>query len=183
MARHDATVKRALCAHCGTQFERRTSTPYCSDDCRTAAKREQNHQRYLANRDEALARSRAWREANPERYRQWHEEYSRGRYLTKKPAIRQQIMAQYRADQAETLPQARRYGYMWTGPELELASRDDLTSKQVALMTGRTLSAVVNVRHRLSTDPRKISLAGLNDPEDAMTGAGMTFGIGPVASP
>jgi hypothetical protein len=42
----------------------------------------------------------------------------------------------------------------WTGPELELAARKDLSEAEVANMVGRTPNAVSKIRHKLRTDPR-----------------------------
>jgi hypothetical protein len=60
-----------------------------------------------------------------------------------------------------TLDIAINHGKEWTGPELELAARSDLTAKEVASMLGRTLFAVECVRVKLKDDPRKIKLAGV----------------------
>jgi hypothetical protein len=62
--------------------------------------------------------------------------------------------------QAETLSAAQRRYYVWTGPEMEIAAREDLTSKEVALKLGRTLYAVKTMREKLRRDPRKQFLAG-----------------------
>ena len=59
--------------------------------------------------------------------------------------------------QDATLAQAKRHGDQWTGPELEIASRKDLTARQVAFMLGRSLSAVRNVRDRLRNDDPKMA--------------------------
>jgi len=71
-----------------------------------------------------------------------------------------------RRAQAESLPGAKKRGQEWTGPELELAARKDLTAKQVAAMVGRTVSGVRNVRSRFSKEPQLRALAGISDPED-----------------
>jgi hypothetical protein len=63
--------------------------------------------------------------------------------------------------QAETLPTATRSGYQWTGPELEIATRSDLTVKEAARMLGRTYYAVRTMRALVSIDPRKTALLGL----------------------
>jgi len=63
--------------------------------------------------------------------------------------------------QARTLEAARRRGYVWTGPELEIASRRDLSTQQVALMLGRTYWAVEMIRRQLRADPRKALVAGI----------------------
>jgi hypothetical protein len=49
----------------------------------------------------------------------------------------------------------RRYGYQWTGPELETAARKDITAQQVAVMLGRTTQAVNQMRYKIAHDPRK----------------------------
>lgn len=58
-----------------------------------------------------------------------------------------------------TLDTAHNHGKMWTGPELEIVARDDLSARQVAVMLGRTLYAVKHARQALKDDPRKIKLA------------------------
>lgn len=68
--------------------------------------------------------------------------------------------------QAKTGKSASRHGFEWTGPELEIASDQSRTSREVALTLGRSYLAVANVRHRLKTDPRKIRLAGLPNQEE-----------------
>lgn len=66
-----------------------------------------------------------------------------------------------------TKREARRNGYEWTGPELEILSRPDLTAREKALMMGRTYFAVAQQIHVMNTgDTRKVNLAGLtNNPE------------------
>lgn len=68
----------------------------------------------------------------------------------------------FRGFQAETQAAATRHYREWTGPELEVAARTDLSARQVALMLGRTLSAVKNIRRRLRDDPKTINLAGVH---------------------
>jgi hypothetical protein len=60
-----------------------------------------------------------------------------------------------------TLDRARNWRKQWTGPELEIAMRDDLTARQAADMLGRTLHAVKHVRRQVKVDPRKDRLANL----------------------
>lgn len=66
-----------------------------------------------------------------------------------------------RATQAETREKASRNGYQWTGPELELAAREDLSAREVAIMIGRTLAAVQYMRRKLKGDPKTINVAGI----------------------
>ncbi|MCW2899003.1 MAG: hypothetical protein JWO67_1268 [Streptosporangiaceae bacterium] len=66
-----------------------------------------------------------------------------------------------RRTQGATLEKATRSGYQWTGPELELAGRSDLTAKEVALMIGRSFYAVQNARSKLRAEPKVANLAGI----------------------
>lgn len=64
--------------------------------------------------------------------------------------------------QKESLEHAPRRGLPWTGPELEIADRRDLTAAEIAAMTGRTLHAVHFVRAKLRAGiPREVLLAGV----------------------
>jgi hypothetical protein len=64
----------------------------------------------------------------------------------------------------ETIDGATHRYQPWTGPQLELAMRYDLTAKEIALMTGRTHSAVQSMRARLRReDPTTLVLAGEKD--------------------
>lgn len=67
----------------------------------------------------------------------------------------------FRVDQGETLGRATHNWEDWTGPQVEIAIREDLTAKEAALMLGRTLSAVMHIRRLHKVDPRKQSLAGV----------------------
>lgn len=69
--------------------------------------------------------------------------------------------AEWQAAQAATLPTAVNNRKEWTGPELEIIARDDLSARQAALMLGRTAQGVKRARQRLREDPRKIRLAGI----------------------
>ena len=120
--------------------------------------RERNR-RYRAgiNPEKERERARRYREANAEnereRKRRWRVA---NREKANERARRRQVAAQ-----AQTTDAARRHGYVWTGPELEIAARDDLTVEQIALMLGRTYNAVASARRRIRHDPRADFLAGL----------------------
>lgn len=60
----------------------------------------------------------------------------------------------------ESIPQARRRNYQWTGPELELIARNDLSAEEVAGMIGRTILGVKSMRWKLSREPTPQWLAG-----------------------
>lgn len=68
--------------------------------------------------------------------------------------------ARKRREQAASADTATRYNYEWTGPELEVAAREDLTAREVATMLGRTIAAVNGKRKKLRTMPRDQWLAG-----------------------
>jgi hypothetical protein len=62
----------------------------------------------------------------------------------------------------QSLADAHRHGYEWTGPELELLSRSDLSARQLAAILGRTTYAVQFQRQKLRREePRSIKLAGI----------------------
>lgn len=56
---------------------------------------------------------------------------------------------------AESLATAYRNGQEWTGPEIEMVMRADLTAREVAPLIGRTVAAVKLMRHHCRVDPRK----------------------------
>lgn len=61
----------------------------------------------------------------------------------------------------ESRAEAGRHGYQWTGPELEIAARPDLTAREVAAMLGRTIAAVKAARQKSQHDPKWQRVAGL----------------------
>lgn len=56
---------------------------------------------------------------------------------------------------------ATKSGQQWTGPEMEIVMRDDLTAAQAAEMLGRSIRAVENRRHLCRTDPKWIAAVGI----------------------
>jgi hypothetical protein len=68
--------------------------------------------------------------------------------------------------QAESVAGAANHGKEWTGPELEVLARDDLTAQQKALLLKRTNAAVKNMLRKLRVDPRKQRLAGQPEPAE-----------------
>lgn len=58
------------------------------------------------------------------------------------------------------LDQAKRHNAQWTGPELEIAARDDLSASQAAEILGRTMWAVQTMRKRMRVEPSQQWLAG-----------------------
>lgn len=65
--------------------------------------------------------------------------------------------------QAQTLERATNHGKQWTGPEMELVLRGDLSVRQLALKLGRTINAVRYIRRQLveKQDPRYVKVAGM----------------------
>lgn len=66
-----------------------------------------------------------------------------------------------RQRQASTIAGASRRGQQWTGPELEIALREDLTSVVAAKMLGRTKYAVETMRRRHRREPMIQRVAGI----------------------
>lgn len=60
----------------------------------------------------------------------------------------------------KTLETATRNGQQWTGPELEIACRPDLSARQAAEMLGRSFYAVKHARQKI-TEPKWAEVAGL----------------------
>jgi hypothetical protein len=76
-------------------------------------------------------------------------------------AIGERDSRRFATAQEQTRETASRHYCQWTGPELELAAREDLSAREVAVMIGRTLAAVQYMRRRLKDDPKTVNLAGI----------------------
>jgi hypothetical protein len=73
---------------------------------------------------------------------------------------RQTVRSDGERKQAESLDRAGRRYYQWTGPELEMLLREDLTNAQLAEALGRTYAAVTQMKTQVRRDPRKAWMAG-----------------------
>ena len=60
----------------------------------------------------------------------------------------------HRKQQAESLARARHHYSRWAPWELDLLVRRDLTRRQIAQMTGRTMYAVGSAKKKIARDPR-----------------------------
>lgn len=74
-----------------------------------------------------------------------------------------QCMEYQRRTNEESMAGATKRGQVWTGPELEVAARSELTAIEVAQILGRTVSGVRSVRSRLKKEPELQLLAGLTE--------------------
>lgn len=92
--------------------------------------------------------------------RQEHQRIRAKLLYDTEPQIRIEHALRQNRKNAESRSLARRNGQQWTGAELELAARADLTAAEVGVMIGRTILAVQNARFRLRRDPKTIALAG-----------------------
>lgn len=152
------------CQHCGSPFRptssKRATAKFCSKQC---------HGSFRAQDPEAVAHMRAIHPKGAEvRSRRAGNgphgvtRYGHGcRCDVCVSAFKQMTRRQTERLIRETRPTAHRSHYQWTGPELELAARTDLTAIEVAQMIGRTAFAVAHKRSALKVDPRAINLAGL----------------------
>jgi len=135
----------------GTRYSYRKRGCRC-DQCRKW-KRERDRRYRARNPEKASEQSRRWRDANPEE----HQAATRRGQKKLNDKLR------------ET---ADRHHLEWTGVELEIASRPDLTARQVAEILHRTLSAVRNMRQRLASDldPRDRMLSNGPQPPTSRSG-------------
>lgn len=117
----------------GTQYGYRAR---CRCDACRAWQHAEFQKRYpgSAMQNNSAEHSRQWRAANPEK--------------------REAEVVGKRAENRKSREAATRHYWPWTGVELEIASRDDLTEAQVASMLGRTRSSVNTMRGKLRDDPR-----------------------------
>lgn len=142
------------------------------DLCRSANAK--LHKKYRADREQR--RDKAFFEHGRSGYENWGcrcEVCTRDHTKACAPAARryqeanreevnQRTDARRRPIQNRSLEVARRSGFQWTGPELELIARPDLTAEQAAAMLGRTYFAVMTARKRLRIEPKLANLAGLS---------------------
>lgn len=74
-------------------------------------------------------------------------------------SLRSHAQANLERVQAASVPLAVRSHQEWTGAELELAARRDLSARQVASMLNRTFYAVKKIRGKINAeDPRTLAL-------------------------
>jgi ribosomal protein L24E len=149
----EKTLRAFVCDRCGDQFTRegRRSYRFCSKKCADDDRAEHHHPNLKSPPPGfgTLTHCGAGHELTPE-----NRVARTGQCLT---CVKQN---QKYANDA-SIDAAHRRGREWTGPELEIASREDLTSPQVAGMIGRTVYGVETVRSRLKREPKLIQLAGL----------------------
>ena len=68
----------------------------------------------------------------------------------------------YRGAQSQTKQEAGHSGKRWADEELVIITRPDLSTKQAALMLGRTYASVAHRRHLLRRHRRMTQRPGLN---------------------
>lgn len=123
--------------------------------------------RYQANAERILEEQKAYRASNAEQI----SERNKRRYEDNREIVLAKQRDSYQRDprvkrergrmfNLKTEGTAHRKGVQWTGPELEIASRADLSVTEIAELLGRTYCAVVSKRKALKVDPRAVALAG-----------------------
>lgn len=112
---------------------------------------------HAENRDERNAAYARWSAENPDKERE-----RRARYHAENRDRRNEYGEAYRQHlAAETRPVAHHHRHEWTGTELEIADRRDLTAREAALLLGRTAAAVSVMRYKIDKrDPRTLSKLG-----------------------
>lgn len=71
--------------------------------------------------------------------------------------------------QQASLQGAVRHYYQWTGAELEVAARRELTAGRVAEITGRTIAAVRSKRKQLYKEPKWQKVIGMKPDGTVLT--------------
>ena len=116
-----------------------------------------HRQRYAANPEAARAKSRRWlaehRDDYNEQRRQARAECGPSAAdLAYREEHRERLTVRaadfYRSAQAETKEEASHLREPWDAHELEIATRDDLSIKEAALILGRTYAAVAGARSK-----------------------------------
>lgn len=107
------------------------------------------------------ASQEAKRRANGEDWISKHPEYRRVHPPEYLERLKRQTRERLTAQQRDSIPNASNHYKEWTGPELEMLLRKDLTAANLATILGRTLHSVTKMRRKVLRDPRKLSLAGL----------------------
>lgn len=147
----DRFTRTGICVECGAEFETTSAAKKtCTKPCyqararrRAAAKTLDDEQ--ILRRRELVNRRRA--KLGPE-FRKKESEY-------------QQWQRRLKPINDELRGEAHRHGQEWTGPELEIALREDLSAQEVAILLGRSLAAVNMARYRARRFPREINLSGV----------------------
>jgi len=124
------------------QIPHGTLSGYNSWGCRCEKCRACSYAYELANRGQINTRTRRWAHANRPRVNETQRK-------SKKKMVDKLSDA------------ARSRGNVWTGPELEIVARTDLSVSQQAAMLGRTYYGVMNMRRQLRVNPKVIDLAGV----------------------
>lgn len=85
-------------------------------------------------------------------------EFGKNARATNDPKYKTRVRKYVKAQNDETVASATRHRYTWTGPELDMALRKDLTIRQIATALGRSIYAVRAARAAALKDPRKARL-------------------------
>lgn len=147
------TIRTWTCTRCGDVFEREGNHRYrfCSRECADSDRTERDHPNLRPGQlgQGTLTNCGEGHELTPD-----NRVARTGQCLTCVKQRQKHI-------NDESVDIARRRGYEWTGPELEIASRAELTSRQVAAMIGRTVYGVETVRRRLRVEPKLRKMASI----------------------
>lgn len=149
---HGYTPERN-CLRCDKPIDKGkpAGTKYCSASCRSTS---------VSLRWYQTDKGRAYRRTvqNSEEYLS----YRRSNYADNADRERARVKAHISRVNQLAREKAGRHGYEWTGPELEMVGRRDLTSVELAEKLGRTVLAVQNMRAKINReDPRTLLLLGV----------------------
>lgn len=191
-------VKLLSCQQCGTSFQSKARNPsqkFCSRECATEHKKSSPATKVVMAKARAAAAANL--EARKARLPHGFTRYKKrgcrcavcchaytthtrayklrrrdemtpderkSEYLKDKDRAQRWSVSSYE----RSLSKAHRHGHEWTGPELELLARPDLSTRQLAEMLGRTTYAVEYQRTKLRKgEPRSVTLAGVPQKKSA----------------
>lgn len=103
---------------------------------------------------------RKWRRPKAAAYRAGHKDTRREYDLSHRTRINQKR----RLRNDKSLEYAFNHNKQWTGPEMEIAERPDMTDIQVGAMLGRSQMAVAMIRHRIRNEPKYRQINGAKEP-------------------
>lgn len=105
----------------------------------------------------SATRIQQWAERHPEAVRKTQKEWA-----ARHPEVNRRSSRRQHANmQEKTLPHATRQRQGWTGAQIEVANRRDITAIEAGLMLGRSAKAIYHIRARIDArDPRTLSKLG-----------------------
>lgn len=153
-------IRPKACSWCSSPFldRDRPGCATCSEDCADQARRRSSGVCYscgVPKSPDLFRVDRRHSDGLQSQCRDCQKKYPPRR----SPEARRRELASFLAQNAESASSAANHGKVWTGPELEMAVREDLAHKELARMLGRSIAAVSTARNRARREPKYQTLA------------------------